>query len=223
MNDVDLIYCAGGNKRFAEIAINAGFKYGSQLPFTVHFPPFFVDQDWKKPNRAGYFSHMAKHKPKMATVLDWEKFTQLPEILEWAEEAAQYVEVVVIIPKVQGGINLIPHVIGGKKVRLGYSVPSSYGGTPLSYSDFVGHEVHLLGGSPEKQLRLTKYLNVKSVDCNYHLSIATKFNKFWSGGKWVKIQSVSGFVSVDAPYHAFELSCKNMVTAWFGDIRGALL
>jgi len=216
---MELIYCASGNKKFAEIAINAGFKYGSQLPFTVYYSPYFVDQNWKSPNRQSYFEAVAKHKPHMATVLDWERMAQLPEILSWAEEAASHVEVVVVIPKVQRGIDFIPHVIGGKPVRLGYSVPTSYGGTPLPYSDFIGRDVHLLGGSPEKQLRLTKYLNVKSVDCNYHMGMATKFNKFWHGGKWVRVETVAGFVAKDAPYRAFELSCQNMIHAWGGGVN----
>ena len=33
--DIKLIYCAGGNKQFAETAIEAGFLYGAQLPDTV--------------------------------------------------------------------------------------------------------------------------------------------------------------------------------------------
>jgi len=220
---IDLIYCAGGNRQFAEIAINEGFKYGSMMPFTVYFAPYFCDQNWKNPNRQSYLAALAKHKPHMATVLDWERMGQLPEILAWAEEAAMHVNVVVIIPKVQNGVNLIPHVIGGKPVRLGYSIPSSYGGTALPYADFIGWPVHLLGGSPEKQLRLTKYLNVSSVDCNYHMGMATKFNKFWLGGKWVRLETMAGFISKDAPYRAFEISCKNMVKAWRGDFKGDLM
>jgi hypothetical protein len=53
--------------------------------------------------------------------------------------------------------------------------------------------------------------------------MAVKFNKFWHGGKWVRVETVAGFVENDAPYRAFEISCNNMVKAWHGDFRGALL
>jgi hypothetical protein len=97
-----LIYCAGGNRRFAQIAIDAGYKFGSQLPNTIYHPIYFADQDWKRPNRATYMAMLAQHRPTMATVLDWERDEQLPEVLDWAEEAAQYVAQVLIIPKVIG-------------------------------------------------------------------------------------------------------------------------
>ena len=210
---IDLIYCAGGNKKFAQAAINAGFLYGSQLPHTVHFPLYFADQDWKKPNRQKYFTALATHKPHVATVLDWEKSGQLNEVLAWAEEAASHVETVIIIPKVQGGIKQLPRIVGGKQIRLGYSIPTKFGGTGLPYSDFIGWPVHLLGGSPHNQMKLAKYLNVVSVDCNYHMMMAERHNKFWANGKWHELSSL-GHVDNDAPYRAFELSCKNMVKAW---------
>ena len=47
-----LIYCGGGNRRFADIAIDSGFRFGSCLPETVYHPLYMADQDWKKPNRA---------------------------------------------------------------------------------------------------------------------------------------------------------------------------
>jgi len=210
---MELIYCAGGNRRFAEIAINAGFLYGSQLPHTVHFPLHFADQDWKKPNRQRYFEALANYKPQVATVLDWERGEQLDEVLGWAEEAASHVESVVIIPKVQGGVALIPRIVGNKPIRLGYSVPTKFGGTPLPYSDFIGWPVHLLGGSPHKQMHLAKYLTVASVDCNYHMMMAERHNEFWAEGKWRELSSL-GHVDKDAPYKAFELSCKNIMTSW---------
>lgn len=147
-----LIYCADGNARFAEIAVNAGFLYGAQLPPRgLPYPPYFADQNWKNPNRERYMSELAKHRPFMASVLDWERAEQLPEVLDWAEDAAQFVDVVMIIPKVLGGIAKLPRRIGGKPVRLGYSVPTKFGGTAVPYSEFYGWPVHLLGGNPHRQ------------------------------------------------------------------------
>lgn len=209
---IDLIYCANGNARFAQIAIDAGFLYGAQLPGTVYHPIYFADQDWNKPDRAKYMGALSEHRPYMASVLDWEQPGELPEVLLWAEEAAQYVEVVMIIPKVQGGIDRLPRVIGGRPVRLGYSVPTKFGGTELPAWEFIGWPVHLLGGSPHRQMELSTYMNVASADGNYHGLKARKWCEYWEApGSWV-----SGGVGAehDAIYRAFEISCKNIMEAW---------
>lgn len=46
-----LIYCAAGNRRYADIAQRYGFTYGAQLPGTVYFPPYFADQSYDKPRK----------------------------------------------------------------------------------------------------------------------------------------------------------------------------
>lgn len=52
---------------------------------------------------------------------------------------------------------------------LGYSVPTSHGGTPLSVDLFRGRRVHLLGGSWRAQLDFLAALgdDVVSLDNNY--------------------------------------------------------
>jgi hypothetical protein len=220
MDQPTLIYCADGNRRFAEIAIDAGYHYGAQLPNTVYFQVYFADQNWKRPNRTAYMAALAAHRPTMASVLDWTDDVPLPEVLEWAEEAAQYVETVMIIPKVQGGVSRLPRVIGGKPVRLGYSVPTKYGGTELHLAEFVGWPVHLLGGSPNKQLDLAKYLNAVSADGNLPAKIAMRYAKFWQHRRWVSILAADGqrwndgAAKTDAPYEAFRRSCENIMAAW---------
>ena len=57
---LDLVYCAGGNARFAQIAIDAGYKYGARLPATVYHPVYFADQDWHAPDRARYMAALAQ-------------------------------------------------------------------------------------------------------------------------------------------------------------------
>jgi len=203
-----LIYCASGNKRYAEIAIHAGFQYGAQLPHTIYYPPYFVDQDWRNPNRERYMAALVQYKPYMASVLDWERPEQLPEVLSWAEEAAQYVEIVMIIPKVQGGVKLLPYVIGGKPIRLGYSVPTGYGGTELVLSEFTGWPIHLLGGSPKRQFEIAQYLTVTSVDGNSSTK-AAEYGNYWDGKQWRDVGDCD-----DMPYVAFEKSCLGIVKMW---------
>ena len=219
-----LIYCAAGNRRFAQIAIDAGYKYGAQLPGTVYHPVYFADQDWKNPDRAAYMASLAEHRPTMATVLDWEQDEQLSEVLDWAEEASQYSERVLIIPKVQGGISKLPKTINGKDVVLAYSVPTKYGGTALPLWDFAGWPVHLLGGSPEKQMNVYQHLAgiVKYVtaDGNMHLKMASQFCAFWRKkkgvkGYWVSLKETGdGDIGKDAIYEAFRRSCENIRQEW---------
>jgi hypothetical protein len=47
-----LIYCADGNRSFAEIALRHGYEYGACLPNTIYLDPYFTDQDWRKFNKA---------------------------------------------------------------------------------------------------------------------------------------------------------------------------
>lgn len=223
---IELVYCADGNKRLAQIAIDAGFKYGARLPARgLPFAPWFADQDWKHPNRERYMTELAKHRPHMASVMDWERQEQLPEVLEWADEAARYVEVVMIIPKVMGAVAQLPRMIGGKPVRLGYSVPTNFGGTELPVWEFAGWPVHLLGGSPQRQMALTQYLDVLSADGNMAQKMATKFNKFWMNGTaryasnrwWPTLRESNGGEmneGTDLPYEAFRRSCENIMNAW---------
>jgi len=211
---VELIYCGGSNRRFAQIAIDHGFLFGSQLPRTVYHPLHFADQDWKKPNRAAYMAALAQHRPHMATVLDLEREEQLGEVISWAEEAAQYVQCVMLIPKVFGIIPRLPRRIGGADVRLGYSVPTKFGGTELPVWEFAGWPVHLLGGQPQTQMALAHYMDVRSVDGNYAMLKATKFCTFWQDGGWRMLCDVGINGAKDAPYEAFRRSCENIAAAW---------
>jgi hypothetical protein len=222
-----LVYCANGNERFARIAVEAGYRYGAQLPGTVYLPVWFADQDWKRPNRERYMAALAEHKPEMATVLDWEHDDQLPEVLSWAEEAAQHVGRVLIVPKVMGGIPRLPRRIGGKDVVLAYSVPTRYGGTQLPAWEFAGWPVHLLGGSPQRQMAAWRHMaccaDVVSADGNYASKMALRWNQFWAPGNaayakdryWPRLREADGERwGGDAPYEAFRRSCENIVAEW---------
>ena len=205
-----------------KIAVRHGFKPGTQLPGSIsehHKPLYFADQNWKKPNKDKYVEAVRKYKPTMATVIDWERAGQLPVVLEWAEEIADTVEYIVVVPKVVGGIPLIPDRIGGKQVVLGYSVPTKYGGTPVPPWEFGGRLVHLLGGSPHRQQEywrsMCMYATIMSMDGNYHNMKATKFCEFWQNGKWIPLTREGGEIwGENAPYEAFERSCINIRRVW---------
>lgn len=189
----------------------------------------------------------------MATVLDLETPSQLIEVLDWTEEAAQYVDRVMLIPKATNVISTLPRRINGKEVILGFSVPTKYGGTELPIWDFEGWPVHLLGGSPHAQIKLAGHVidyaggrgyfarhaipgittfypgQVISIDGNMTNMMATRFCQFWVPGTangcnnrfWPTLREANGGVNwgdgsakADAPYEAFNRSCKNIMTYW---------
>src|SRR5688572_8161181 len=161
-----LIYSAAGNKRFAEIALRY-INYGAQLPNTIYFPPYFTDQNWKDPKRDKYMAAVARWKPALATVLDWERPEQLSEVLDWADEASQHVtDSVIIIPKVVGGIKQLPRTINGKPVRLGYSAATTFASTPVTLGEYKGWPVHCLGGGVRVQMDVSRKADVVSADGN---------------------------------------------------------
>ena len=211
-----LIYSGGGNPRFYKIAINTGFEYGAQLPDTLYGQLFFADQNWKNPNRKTYMTCLEKYKPTMATVLDLEKEDQFDEVLNWAEEASQYVDIVQIIPKIRGVIKKIPRKINGKNIILGYSVPTKYGKTDVPLKEFHNWDIHLLGGSPSKQFEVWRELkdkaNVFSIDGNYYRMKATRFCEYY--GMDYKWHPDGNENIIDAHYIVFKKSCENINMLW---------
>jgi hypothetical protein len=198
-----LIYCAGGNRQWARLFINAGYEYGARLPEKVYYPPIFVDQEYENPDRLAYMAQLARYCPRLATVLDLQCESQFDEVISWALQAFDYVsEAVIIIPKYPGAIEQIrrvfPEQVGvcvrdGRfkevQIRLGYSVPTSYGSTYVDLAEFGNWPTHLLGGSPVRQVELARLLNVQSADQNYfHHKI--KFGQFFDGKRWIQLRSV---------------------------------
>jgi hypothetical protein len=212
----ELIYCSEGGPKLVEIAVRNGMKYGIQLPNKTYGKLYFADQDWKNPNRTVYMKSLEFHKPKLATVLDLEQRSQLATVLDWAEEASQYVNNVLIIPKVKGIIKSIPKRINGKEIILAFSIPTTYGETPVSPPEFKGWKVHLLGGKPSHQFtywyQMSKYCEVESVDGNYFRMKATRFCEYWeSPGRWIPD---GGKTARDAYLSVFEKSVKNLIAEW---------
>ncbi len=171
---------------------------------------------------------LAKHRPAVATVLDWEHEEQLPEVLGWAEEAAQNVsEAVVLIPKVPGGVHLLPRQINSRRVVLGYSVPTSYGASPLGLWEFAGWPVHLLGGQPHKQMLCYSYLRgiaeVVSADGNAACQQCHK-GRFWSARKspvvrshWWQLREAGDERTQDVNLECLRRSLVGIREAWISN------
>ncbi len=174
------------NLSVAFAALDAGLQLGTRssnvtlltrndktrLAWFQRMPITFVDNDYHDYEHSLHMSVVSLMKPKYATVRDYMTERQceaagipyysLDEILKWAEDVERYAEQVIIIPKVD-----VLHEIPERYV-LGYSVPTSYGGTPLPIESFAGRQVHLLGGSWAEQRRMLDILgdDVVSLDFN---------------------------------------------------------
>jgi hypothetical protein len=159
-------------------------------------------------------------------VLDWERDDQFGEVMGWAEEAAAHVrEAVVIVPKVVGGVPRVPVSVGGRRVILGYSVPTSYGGSPVPLWEHAGRPVHLLGGSPQEQLRLWYAFGgvgcaVVSADGNMAGQQARK-GRYWSRapgrkGHWKQLADCGDTRTDGVPLECFRRSLEAIRDAWAG-------
>lgn len=212
------IYCDGKNKRFAQIAVNAGFLYGVRIPAAaiIDQPIIFTDVDWKNPNEAQYLAHVKQIRPKLATVIDIETIDTLAQALDWANQLIDYVEHIIFIPKIDI-IDRLPPQINNKEVILGYSVPSSYGKTDIPIHRFLSHRIHVLGGSPHVQMRLYKqHPNmIYSVDGNYFTKMANRMQRYWVPGDNDEITNRFWKRNkAHAPEQIFQQSCKNILAAW---------
>lgn len=150
-------------------------------------------------------------------MLDWERPDQLSEVLAWAETIAPFVARIVVIPKVPGEVHRVPGEVRGRPVVLGYSVPTSYGGTACGVWEFAGRPVHLLGGSPQAQLRLRRYLRVVSADGNMASQQARR-GRFWSRspgpkGHWSQLRE-SGDDRHDPAAECFRRSLVAVKATW---------
>lgn len=208
------LICCAKREVLYDIAREEGLLPGAQLP-QKYVPPdlFFADQNWKRPNRQRYMEALATHRPYMATVIDIETPEMFDEAISWAEEAAQFVHEVVLIPKVHGIIERIPERIGQVPVVLGYSVPTKFGASELILWEFGRRPVHLLGGAPHQQLELARYLNVISLDGNAIIKGTTTYLSAWSPNGWYKPYE-KGANPPNAYLDVFRRSARALVEAW---------
>lgn len=210
-----LIYCGGASRRFSEIALAAGFAYGCRSDHKPSQAVTFADLNWKRPDLARHAVFVAEHQPRFAVAPDVLDLSALPETLRYAERLATHAQRVILVPKACGVIERLPR--GEAWLMLGYSVPTRYGGSPNLLAEFAGWPVHLLGGSPVRQLPLAHYLDVVSADGNAATQAAEWGTVFdaqrW---RWVSGDAAKTLVPAgpDLPYRAFTHSCREIVTAW---------
>jgi len=195
----DMIFTWNCAESLCCIAVQAGLRYGCQskaiskrqiCPIITEglwkgrHDVAFVDNDYFDYDHSLHLSVVQKYAPKYATTKDVMtrgqcgeagiEYAPLEQILDWGEELREHAENVIIIPKYDC-VDKIP-----EHFMLGYSVPSSHGGTPLPTDAFRGRRVHLLGGSWKNQLAYMTDLgdDVISADNNLIALLAQRFGRF---------------------------------------------
>jgi hypothetical protein len=234
--DFDFIYTDSSSKGLCCMAIQSGLKYGIQSgykgcvrtdEFSGKHKVTFVDCDYKKYNHEKHLKSVKEFKPKYATVRDIMSEEQckeagieyfpLNQILDYAYELKEYADNVILIPK----IDVIDQIPDG--FMLGYSIPTSHGGTTVPINRFNSHKVHLLGGSWEKQLyNIERYNFIVSCD-NNHLNKIAIYGQFnYPDGKTGDLKNDFNLEPVNHWHVATVLSFGNIaqkLSEIFGEIK----
>jgi len=138
----------------------------------------FLDIDWKCYDFNKHLKATKDIKPVLTVARDIISVNELDRIIDEANELSLWAEKVIVVPKDLLIEPMLPDAIP-KNFILGYSVPTSYGGTKLPV-DCFRREVHLLGGHPAVQRALGNCLQVVSFDCN-RFTLDASFGDFFDG------------------------------------------
>jgi len=172
---MQLMFCAGGNRRTMDIAVAPGWATGARSDDTlsdVHRPLGLLDCHWTTYDWARRVAVARAERPWLADVPDVLALGGLPLALEQAAELAPLCRHLLLIPKADDVIEHLPRMVAGTPVVRGYSAPTRYGATPLPAWAFRGWPAHLLGGTPRAPLTLAHDLDVVSADGNMAQKIA---------------------------------------------------
>lgn len=143
---------------------------------------YFVDIDWKNYSFDRHLEAVRQVRPSMTVARDVIDATELNDILHKASILGEFAETVVIVPK-DPSLTQKPRLGVPDMFRLGYSVPTRYGGTMIGPEYFAG-DVHLLGGRPDVQRKLANMMTVRSLDGN-RFTYDAKFGDYFAGTKFV--------------------------------------
>jgi len=206
----DIIYCAGGNRRIAEIARAAGMLYGTRHDDTPAFKPYMVDINWKRYDWNDYLSKIEAWKPVMAMVPDYETPEHRGRMVRMACQLVERgVERVMVCPKFHGAVEHIPDWC-----VVAVSVPSKYAGFIPDLRTLAGRRVHLLGSSPQAQMKLAREIAghggwVISVDGS-NFKLAASKGTVYQSGRW---RTAKRGEAVEY-YKAVTSSVTNIMSQW---------
>jgi hypothetical protein len=199
------------------IAYEAGWLLGMRSDSSATtLPQTFIDIDYKRPNFEKHLEVVAKYNPKYATVPDLSDTetsnADVDRALKQAERLQQHCEIVLIVPKLSEQLTLIP-----PEYAIGYSIPTSYGGAKYLPWELAGRRIHILGGSPRKQmetyLHLSPVAEVMSADGNYAQLMATRYGEYWKRDRWLEHPGVKK-KEKDIYLECWKWSCENLFQHW---------
>jgi hypothetical protein len=191
---IDPIYTSGDNRAYAALALAAHFLVGIRSDKSPYhdLPIQFVDINYACPDWSRHLKVVNEFRPRYATVPDLSE-TQVSQVdidraLRQADQLAKYCDVPLIIPKLAGQLAFLP-----VDVAIGFSVVSRYGGVQSVEFELLpmlqGRRVHLLGGSPHRQMEMYRYIScyarVVSADGNMFQLMSGR-GKYWHKGKWIR-------------------------------------
>ncbi len=193
--DIDLIYSIGDNNRFEQIGIAEGYALGVRSDRKSYSSVMFVDQPYKNPNFTfeEHLARVAKEQPKYATVpdlpspdlfFDYQLDLEIKRVIAQADRLANYCRYPLIIPKWPGQLAFIHN-----RYAIGYSIPTSYGGSQIDFDELKGRKVHLLGGRPVSQLYCYRRIQAcggRVVSCDSNaFQVDAKKGDYFDGHRFV--------------------------------------
>lgn len=216
---IDLCYCSGGNPTLSQIAYEEGWMLGFRSDNNMgscKHPVSLIDVDYKKPDFEKHLEVVARYHPKYATVPDLSEQgisqQDISRAIDQAQRLQPHCETVLIVPKLSGQVVLLP-----QSIAIGYSVPSRYGGAQYPSWELAERRIHLLGGSPRKQmqayLHLSAIATVMSADGNYAHKMAISYAMYWQKHKW-HYHPEKGNGGKDLYAECWRWSCRNLMDAW---------
>jgi Family of unknown function (DUF6610) len=222
---IDLIYTAADNAHLHALCQRANWLVGMRSdkhPCAGATSIQFVDVRYTAPNFARHLDMVRRYRPRYATVPDLSdrevSRADIRRALQQADALAPHCGVALLVPKLPGQIGLLP-----SQVAIAYSVPTHYGSAHYDLRELEGHRVHLLGGSPHRQLTLYRYIScfaeVTSVDCNMHQRMSA-YGKFWQRGRWMP-HPARGSGGVHVSYDCVMWSLHTIRQAWLSLFREA--
>lgn len=181
------ILVKGNNRQMPEVARASGMAYGTRHIEAPRDWPLMVDIHWRDYDWQDYMHKIAEWRPVMAMVPDYEYPSQRRQLYQQIRDLkAAGVLRIMVCPKFSGAVAHIP-----SWCIVAVSVPSSYAGFVPVFSELTGRRVHLLGGSPHKQIKtiiefVGAGIQIVSTDGNAHTN-AAKHGEWWDGVRWQNV------------------------------------
>lgn len=180
------VVVAFNNPKYLSMASDFGFKTGVRVDLVDNVEGSveldFLDMDWRENHISTLLEETERLNPEYVVAGDYQTDGgNIEEVNNTASELRKFADKVIVVPH---GVNQVEEIPSW--CVAGYSVSSEYYDTKTPKIEFSGRDIHLLGGSPEKQIELLDYFgsDVVSLDGNYIFNTSTRFSRYWVSTRW---------------------------------------